>query len=212
MIYILGTLQQFKVAPSSCDFPICSYDDTLCPNSIICEPESPHYFEILEDLLIAVRIPVFSKRSSRRLSQHDKFYYFDSGVFQQLRPKGILDSPEEIGGAALETLFLQQLRAFIDYAELDLKIYFWRTSSGIEVDFIVYGEAGLFAFELKNRSYVNRRDLSGLKNFKKEYDMTQSFLIYTGNHVEKMDNIYILPIQVALNRLLDILNSSEFID
>jgi predicted AAA+ superfamily ATPase len=36
------------------------------------------YFEILEDLLIAVRIPVFSKRSSRRLSQHDKFYYFDN--------------------------------------------------------------------------------------------------------------------------------------
>jgi len=54
MIYILGTLQQFKVAPSFCDLPICSYDDTLCPNSIICEPESPQYFEILETVCVII--------------------------------------------------------------------------------------------------------------------------------------------------------------
>ncbi|EKD75479.1 MAG: hypothetical protein ACD_44C00116G0002, partial [uncultured bacterium] len=105
------------------------------------------FFEILEDLLIAVQLPCFDKRAERQMVQHPKFYYFDVGVYRQLRPKGPLDTPTEIGGAALETLFLQHLRAFIDYYHLDLKIYFWRTNTGMEVDFILYGEKGLFAFE-----------------------------------------------------------------
>ena len=37
-----------------------------------------------------------------------KFYYFDAGVFQTIRPRGPLDAPDQIHGPALETLFLQQ--------------------------------------------------------------------------------------------------------
>jgi uncharacterized protein len=51
------------------------------------------YFSILEDLLIAVRLPVFSKRAKRRLIAHPKFYYFDAGVFHSIRPRGPLDAP-----------------------------------------------------------------------------------------------------------------------
>jgi len=50
------------------------------------------YFSILEDLLLAFRIPVFTKRARRNLISHPKFYYFDSGVFRSLRPSGPLDS------------------------------------------------------------------------------------------------------------------------
>lgn len=167
------------------------------------------YFDILEDLLISVRIPVFAKRSARKLTQHPKFYYFDVGVFQQLRPKGMLDVPEEIGGAALETLFLQQLRAVIDYCELDLSIYFWRTATGVEVDFIVYGGDGLFAFELKNRRYFNRRDLSSLKIFKNDYPMAKAYLIYTGQHREQHDEIEVWPIREVLFHLITLLKGEN---
>lgn len=163
------------------------------------------YFDILEDLLIAVQLPCFTKRSQRILSQHPKFYYFDVGVFKQLRPKGPLDIPEEIGGTAFETLFLQNLRAIIDYYRLDLSIYFWRTATGLEIDFIVYGEKGLFAFELKSRRYVERKDISTLKIFKKDYPIAQCYLIYNGEHIEKRDDITILPIRQALFNLPKIL-------
>lgn len=162
------------------------------------------YFEILEDLLIAVRIPVFTKRAQRQLVQHPKFYYFDAGVYQQLRPKGLLDAPEEIGGAAFETLFLQHLRAVIDYYRLDLTIYFWRTVSGVEVDFVAYGEQGLFAFELKNRKHIDNKDFSGLRAFKEDYPMAQCYLIYGGDHKEKHGDIMALPMVDALRGLIDI--------
>lgn len=165
------------------------------------------YFEILEDLLIAVQIPAFTKRAQRRLAHHPKFYYFDTGVYQQLRPRGPLDSPEQIAGAAFETLFLQNLRAIIDYFQLDLSIYYWRTNTGLEVDFVVYGEKGFFAFELKSKKYFERKDLSGLKAFKTDYPMAKCYLIYGGDHREKYDDILAFPIQDALMNLPIILQT-----
>lgn len=51
------------------------------------------YLELLEDLLLAFRLPVFSRRAKRRLLAHPRFFYFDCGVFRSLRPSGPLDRP-----------------------------------------------------------------------------------------------------------------------
>ncbi|MFT5208127.1 MAG: putative AAA+ superfamily ATPase, partial [Candidatus Omnitrophota bacterium] len=75
------------------------------------------YFVILEDLLLAKFLPVFTKRSKRRLLAHPKFYYFDVGIYRALRPRGPLDRSEEIDGHALETLFFQELTALNDYMQ-----------------------------------------------------------------------------------------------
>lgn len=100
------------------------------------------YVQILEDLLLSFKIPIFTKRAKRILSSHPKFYFFDTGVFQSIRPLGPLDDHSTIAGQALETLVAQHIRAWLDYSEKDGKLYFWRTKSGLEVDFIIYGEIG----------------------------------------------------------------------
>ena len=66
-------------------------------------------------LLIAVRIPPFTKRAKRRVAMHPKFFFFDADVSRAIRPKGPLDSPEEAEGPAVETLVLAHLRAWNDY-------------------------------------------------------------------------------------------------
>ena len=99
------------------------------------------YLGILEDLLIATRIPVFRRRAKRAVVAHGKFYFFDCGVFRSLRPAGLLDAGAEIDGAALEGLVLQHLRAWIGYGNADCRVFFWRTRGGSEVDFVLYGGA-----------------------------------------------------------------------
>ena len=69
------------------------------------------YLDILEDLLLSFRVPVFTRRAKRHQVGHDKFFYFDTGVYRSLRPAGPLDRPEEIEGMALEGLVAQHLRA-----------------------------------------------------------------------------------------------------
>ena len=101
------------------------------------------HLEVLEDLLLGFRIQVFSRRAQRQLVHHPKFFYSDVGIFRSLRPAGPLDRPEEIGGAALEGLVAQHLRAWIAYRGGDHELFYWRTKTGTEVDFIVYGPESL---------------------------------------------------------------------
>lgn len=165
-----------------------------------------HYFDILEDLLIAIRLPPFTKRAKRRLTIHDKFYFFDVGVYRSIRPKGPLDIIEEIDGPALETLFLQHLRAINDYYRLGFNIYYWRTQHQVEVDFVVYGKKGLFAFEIKRKTKLSIKDFRNLKAFSKDYPMAKLYLVYGGKQREYHDNIETIPFVEMLKNLVELLS------
>jgi len=127
------------------------------------------FVEILEDLLLGFRLKVFSKRARRQLVHHPKFYYVDAGVFRSVRPKGPLDSPEEIGGECLEGLVAQHLRAWIAYSHGDHQLYFWRTRSGTEVDFVLYGEHTFLAVGVKSSKSVHGKDVRSLATFLEDY-------------------------------------------
>jgi predicted AAA+ superfamily ATPase len=170
-----------------------------------------HYFSILNDLLISYSLPIFTRRAKRRLISHPKFYFFDPGAYRTIRPAGPLDTPEEIDGAALETLFLAHLRAVNDYYRLGYQLYFWRTSNNIEVDFIAYGKRGLFAFEIKRKRSISRSDFIGLKAFMKDYPIAKSYLLYGGDHEEFHDEIQVLPLVKGLQQLVDILGAGKTI-
>lgn len=164
-----------------------------------------NYFDILEDLLLAVRISVFSQRAKRKVITHQKFYFFDTGVYRILRPQGPLDSTAELEGAGLETLFFQSLRAIIDYYELNYKIHFWRTLAGDEVDFVIYGPRGFHAFEIKRSSQIKPKDLKGLKNFGEDYPEAKLYALYLGNHKEYHGNINVMPFEEALRLLPELI-------
>lgn len=164
-----------------------------------------NYFTILEDLLIAQRIPVFTKRAKRELISRSKFYFFDVGVFKTIRPMGPLDSPEEAQGPALETLVLQELMALNDYLKLGYDIYFWHTKNKLEVDFILYGKRGIFAFEVKRSRKIKKEDLAGLKAFKADYPEATVRLLYGGDEELWEGNIHIIPIEQALKNLQDLI-------
>jgi len=163
-------------------------------------------FSILQDLLLSHRLPVFSKRAKRRLVTSDKFYYFDVGVYQHLRPRGFLDAPSEIAGASLETLFYQSALALNAYLRLDYQFYYWRTLAGVEVDFILYGKDSLLAFEIKHAKTITNKMLMGLRHFKKDYPMAKCFILYMGNETLYLqDNITAMPFSEAVVKLDKIL-------
>ena len=159
------------------------------------------YFSILEDLLIAVRVPVFTKRAKRRLIAHPKFYYFDAGVFQTIRPRGLLDAPEQIHGPALETLFLQQARAMNDYKDLGYRLHYWRTANGDEVDFVLYGDRGLRAFEVKMAHNVRPDDLRSLLRFRADFPQAKAHLLYLGERRWHDRGIEVLPLLDCVRKL-----------
>jgi predicted AAA+ superfamily ATPase len=159
------------------------------------------YVEVLEDLLLAFRVPVFARRAKRALVGHPKLYLFDTGVFRSLRPAGPLDRPAEIEGAALEGLVAQHLRAWIAYRRDEHQLAFWRTRGGVEVDLVVYGATGLWALEVKNARTVRPEDTRGLEAFGEDYPQSRCLLLYRGTERLKRGRVLCLPVQEFLRRL-----------
>jgi uncharacterized protein len=159
------------------------------------------YVTILEDLLIGVRVPAFHRRAKRKLTAHPKFFLFDAGVYRAVRPRGPLDSPDEIDGPALETLLFQELRAHIAYGDLGYDLHYWRTQSGLEVDFVLYGARGLHAFEVKRTARLRGSDYDGLRAFAADYPMATCTLVYGGAKRFTEGAIDVVPIEHLLAEL-----------
>ena len=147
----------------------------------------------MEDLLLSFSLPVFAKRARRALSSHRKFYFFDAGIFRSLRPLGPLDSIEESEGAALEGLVAHHLRYWVETQKDSWNLSFWRTRSGVEVDFIVYGETDFFAIEVKNNTQAFKGDVRGLKEFYKDYPECTPLLLYRGSKKVVINGILCIP-------------------
>ena len=160
------------------------------------------YIKILEDILLAYRLPVFSKRAKRAVIQHPKFYFFDAGVYRTLRPKGLLDNPEEIGGAALEGLILQQLKAWNAYSGNPYEIFFWRSKRGVEIDFILYGKKDIYAIEVKNTKRIRPADLRPLESFKNDFPKAKTIFLYRGKDKLLRNKILCIPCEQFLEKLI----------
>lgn len=184
-----------------------SHGSTLNLTNVSRECEVPRktvesYLSILEDLLLAFRLPVFTRRAGRALTSHPKFYYVDAGLYRSLRPTGPMDRAEEIEGGALEGLVAQHLRAWIDYSPGRHSLHFWRTPSGTEVDFVVYGEGGFWAIEVKNSRKVRGADLRAIRAFREDYPEARTLLLYRGSERLMDEGVLCLPVAEFLSLLV----------
>jgi predicted AAA+ superfamily ATPase len=159
------------------------------------------FISVLEDLLIAHRVPVFTRRAKRATAAHPKLYLFDAGVFRVLRRAGPLDRPEEIEGAALEGLVAQHLRAWIAYSGSELALHTWRTRSGVEVDFVLYGPDGFWAIEVKNTARVRPEDLRSLRAFQDDYPEAKPLLLHRGERRIVTGGVPCVPVESFLASL-----------
>ena len=159
------------------------------------------YLAVLEDLLLGFRLPVFQRRAQRQLVHHQKFFVFDAGVFRSIRPQGPLDAPQEIEGLALEGLVAQHLRAFCQLRPGGAQLSFWRTRSGLEVDFVAYGPELFLAVEVKRSARVERRDLAPLKAFGADYPEAQLLLLSFCPEPLLIDGVRCEPIEPWLRSL-----------
>jgi predicted AAA+ superfamily ATPase len=159
------------------------------------------YVNILEDLMLACRLPVFTKKAKRGVINHSKFYFFDAGLFRALRPSGPLDNPSGIDGVAFEGIVLQHLAAWNSYSGDKNKIYYFRTKKGSEVDFILYGKDNFTAIEVKSSGKARDEDLRSLRAFLEDYPECKGVFVYRGKERLKKGDILCMPAEEFLKGL-----------
>ncbi|MFH1666047.1 MAG: ATP-binding protein [Elusimicrobiota bacterium] len=158
------------------------------------------YLNLLEATCLLVRIPAYSKSRTKRLIKSPKIYFLDPGLTSYLcgyYDENSLKTARE-AGSIFETFVLLHLSVLCELMVPKARIYYWRTVTGKEVDFVVEYGNKLLAIEVKLSSGISYGDSDNLRTFLAEHPKDCiGIIIYTGNEVRYLaDKIVCLPISM----------------
>lgn len=160
-----------------------------------------NYFQVLKDTLLGFELEPWKKSQDRRMVETAKFYLFDIGVANAIPTERIVPTPgTDAYGRAFEHFILREIQACHSYEGRPLRLSFWRTSSGTEVDFIL-GDMR-HAVETKASLNVSAQDLKGLRLVRKDFPGTPATLVYRGDRdYSTEDGIRVQPWSRFVERL-----------
>jgi predicted AAA+ superfamily ATPase len=162
------------------------------------------YIDLLIDMLLGHVIFPYTKTKSRQLIlSTPKFYFFDTGLVNFLRERTIKTLKGSDAGHNLEHYVFLELMA---YRELNKKRYavnYWRTKTGLEVDFIL--AKGQVALEVKISASVDKSDIKGLIAFAEEHKPTYAAVVCLEPRERFIKigdtSIHIIPVETFLKNL-----------
>lgn len=159
------------------------------------------YYQILSDTLLGSALQPW-RASQRRMIQTDKFYLFEVGVTNFLsRRAPRLGTPEF--GRSFEQLIWTELLAYRSYRRRDLEFFYWRTSTGLEVDFVLVDR--IAAIEVKASSRVHETDLRGLTGLAEDGPVGQRLVVCLESEPRQLSDrhgiVWVLPWRAFVDRL-----------
>ena len=150
------------------------------------------YYQILVDTLLGTFVEPWKKRQERQvIGKAPKFYLFDVGVAGVLTGRRIREERGEAFGRALEHLVLMEILAHRSYRERDYGVHFWRTKSGLEVDFVL-GDAEV-AVEVKGTARADSSDLRSVRAFADDNRPRRSVLVCNERAPRRVEGVDVLP-------------------
>ena len=139
------------------------------------QPTVRRYLNLLETSHLLLRLPAFAVNRTKRLIKAPKVYWGDTGLAMHLTQE---DDPR---GAHLENIVLQDLLAWRETRLDRADVFYWRTTIGEEVDFVVEAGDRLLPIEVKSTERPRLRDVAGLRTFRAEYgDRARAGLLLHG--------------------------------
>lgn len=135
--------------------------------------------------------------SLKRLMKSPKCYLLNNGLISYLTGLNDLVVLQKTGliGHRFENWFLKELEVWLDRCVQRNKIYYWRTSAGVEVDFVVEKKPQVFPFEVTYSDQVDNKKIKNLRTFLHDEPKAKiGFCVYNGDfYYDKKNRICFLP-------------------
>ncbi len=142
------------------------------------------WLSTLEASFILFLLPPFYKNYNKRLTKSPKIYFYDTGLVCSLLG---IRSPDELNfhylkGEIFESLIISEIKKRIANTNSNTNLYFWRDTSGHEIDCIIESGAQVTAVEIKSSTTINSEFFKGLSYWQKLTNCStdQLVLIYGG--------------------------------
>ena len=167
----------------------------LCQDAGLGYETARRYLEVLEDTLVAFRVPAWSGSDRAGLIAHPKIFVFDLGVRNALlrRP---LDRPlDDERGLLLEHLVGYELHRRLASLWPEATLSYYRTRHGVEVDFVLQVGREVWAIEVKASRDVTRSALIGLASFgERVHRVARRIVVFLGSRRQRVDKVEVLPL------------------
>lgn len=137
--------------------------------------------DILEDTLLAFRLPAFQSRLRARERRHPKLYWLDPGLVLAVKRLHGPIAPEE-RGALLEGWVLHLLRAHGEQGGLFDQLHYCapHPANRTEVDFLLRRDGEFAAIEVKSQPRYHTSMLQGLRAIAELPGIVRRMLVYRG--------------------------------
>lgn len=153
------------------------------------------YVGILEDTLLAMRLPAFETRLRARERRHPKLFWVDPGLVRAAKRQ--LDPPTaEERGPLFEGVVLTMLRAHNERRPQFDEVAYWSPAQtrATEVDFVLRRGREHLAIEVKHQARFGADLLSGLRAIAGLPRLARRVLVYRGRqHLKTDDGIEVWP-------------------
>lgn len=140
------------------------------------------YIDLLEKCFIIFRLNGLSRNLRNELKKAKKVYFYDNGVrnaiIQQFAP---LDIRNDVG-ALWENFFIAERIKFNHYRQHYCNIYFWRTKSQQEIDYIEERDGAYTAFEMKWNPQKSKTTIP--TSFLNAYSVNETAIITQENYLD----------------------------
>ena len=140
------------------------------------------YIELLEKCYIIFRLHGLSRNLRNELKKAKKIYFYDNGVrnavIQQFAPLELRND----AGALWENFFISERIKRNHYQQNYCNIYFWRTKSQLEIDYIEEQNGQMTAFEMKWNPKKSNTSIP--ETFLNAYDVKETVVITPENYLE----------------------------
>lgn len=159
------------------------------------------YFQILEDTLIGFLLPAYVDTPSRKAMTTAKFYLFDTGLTNALLRRVALSAGTAEFGEVLEQFIVLEIKAYCSYKNLKSELFYWRSTSKLEVDIIIKSQNQIIAIEVKAKDRVSKKELNGLQAFCEDHPKAKKLLITLDSRHYLNDGVEFIPVLQFLKEL-----------
>ncbi len=172
-------------------------DDQRLIKSLGCARDTlKKYRGILLATLTYTELYPFITHSLKRIIKSPKGYLRDNGLISALT--GLVDFQilQRTGtiGHRFENWALSEITTWLNRQIKRSDIYYWRTTQGAEVDFVISIKPKFYPFEVTISDYVDRKKLNNLTHFIEDEKIEWGFYIYRGDfQVDQKRKIIFLP-------------------
>jgi uncharacterized protein len=128
------------------------------------------YYQVMVDTFVGHWLEPYARRTRKRLLTTPRFLFFDLGVRNAAAGRALdAKTTDEDGGRLLEHWVGQELVARASYLGRPHRVTFWRTTSGVEVDYVWEGPREDVPIEVKWTARPRPTDARHLETFLDEY-------------------------------------------